>query len=140
MSQENVEVIQPCIEAFNRRDPTDFLTTDHVALAHGSCPTSMLSNGGSVGASRQVALTKESSMRVRKRLLALASAIAAMGVFAASASGQPPENASCEGVLTVIDATSGALQNGAVAGFVHDLGHEVFADFQQELAHTHGSC
>jgi hypothetical protein len=79
-------------------------------------------------------------MRIIKRLLALGAAVAAMALFAAPASAGPPPQASCQGVLFAADATSGALQNGAVGGAVHELGHEAWADFQQDGAHAHGSC
>ena len=79
-------------------------------------------------------------MRIIKRLLALGAAVAALAVFAAPASAGPPPQASCQGIGTSALATSGELQNGAVAGFVQELGHEVFADFQRLYAQIHGSC
>ena len=79
-------------------------------------------------------------MRIIKRLLALGAAVAAMALFAAPASAGPPQQASCQGIGTSALATAGELQNGAVAGFVQELGHEVFAGFQRDYAHLHGSC
>src|SRR5262245_22848103 len=78
------------------------------------------------------------NMRIAKRLLALGAAVAAMAVFAAPASAGPPSQASCQGILFSLDATSGALQGGGVAGAVHDFGHEQWADFQREAAQLHG--
>jgi hypothetical protein len=78
-------------------------------------------------------------MRTMKRLLALGAALAAMAVFAAPASaGPPPPQASCSGFVSSEEATSGEITGGVIGDTVHEIGHEAFAAFSQELAHTHG--
>jgi hypothetical protein len=49
----------------------------------------------------------------------------------ATASGQ----ASCQGAVTSDQASSGLYKNAIVAGEVHELGGEAWADLQQGFAH-----
>lgn len=79
-------------------------------------------------------------MRIIKRLLARGAAVAALAVFAAPANAGPPPQASCSGIVTSEAARSGEITGGALADTLHEVGHEAFAAFSQDLAHGHGPC
>lgn len=148
MWEENVVVVRRVNDAFHAADwdAALGLYDDEAELDMTRMPAGDVYQGperrGSLGAQSGARLLRQGGrgMRTIKRLLALGAAVAAMALFAAPASAGPPQQASCQGIGTSALATAGELQNGAVAGFVQELGHEVFADFQQDYAHLHGSC
>jgi hypothetical protein len=67
-------------------------------------------------------------------------AIAALFLAVAPSAGAvAPEQASCQGSITSVQATTGQLQGGSIADDVHRLGQPAFTEFQQHLAHQQPS-